>query len=149
LPFLNRREIKVSGDLLPPDWFSGTRSYLEQLVLQINGSYEVGWLDACAVLARRLMESLIIEVYIFHKRHSDIQQAGVFFGLERLIAYIRADTKVPLGRAAPATMSDVKQIGDTAAHDRTYMTQPIDINDIKLRYRKLIQELIVLSGIRK
>jgi hypothetical protein len=149
LPLLNKREIKVSGDLLPPEWFTGTRSYLEQLVLQMNGSYELGWFDACAVLARRLMESLIIEVYISQKRHSDIQSGGTFLALERLIAHIRSDSKVVLSRGAPATMQEVKQIGDTAAHDRTYITQPIDVNDIKVRYRRLIQELLILSGIKK
>ena len=149
LQLINKREINVSDNVLPSDWFSGTRSYLEQLALQINGSYEYGWLDCCAVLCRRLMESLIIEVYISQKRHHEIQSNGFFFGLEKLIAHIRSDKTVPLSRNAPSTMTEIKQIGDTAAHDRTYITRPIDINDIKARYRRLIQELLILSGVKK
>jgi hypothetical protein len=149
LPLLNKREVKVSDNVLPTDWFTGTRSYLEQLVHQINGSYEFGWFDACAVLCRRLMESLIIEIYISKKRHTEIQVNGAFFALERLIGHIRNDKTIALSRKAPSTMDEVKQIGDTAAHDRTYITQPIDINDIKVNYRRLIQELLVLSGIKK
>ena len=38
--------------------------------------------------------------------------------------------------------------GVTAAHDRTYITQQIDIDDIKARYRKLISELLVASGLK-
>ena len=104
LPLLNEREIKVSDKVLPSEWVSGTRSYLEQLVLQINGTYELGWFDSCAILCRRLMESLIVEVYVSQKRHTEIQANGVFFGLEKLIAYIRTDKTTPLGRNVPSTM---------------------------------------------
>ena len=61
---LDLRRVEVSNNILPFDWVSGTRAYLEQLVHQINGTYDSGFYDACAVLCRRLMESLIIEVYV-------------------------------------------------------------------------------------
>jgi len=94
------------------------------------------------------MESSIIEVYVSKGRQHEIQQNGVFVTLERLVAYIRSDKAIPLGRGTPKTMDDMKQIGDTAAHDRSYITQPNDIDDLKTRYRKMISELLVLSGIR-
>lgn len=148
LPLLSKKEIKVDDNILPSEWFAGTRRYLEQIVLQINGSYQFGFHDCCAVLCRRLMESLIIEVYIKQGRQHEIQVAGVFLGLDKLIAHIKSDKVITLGRNSPGTMDDLKQIGDTAAHDRTYITQPIDINDIKSKYRRLISELLSLSGIR-
>ena len=40
------------------------KDYIVNIVYQINGTYEYGWYDACAVMLRRLMESLIIEAYI-------------------------------------------------------------------------------------
>jgi len=40
-----------------------TRSYIERIVHQINGSYHRGWYDASAVMIRRLIETLIIEVF--------------------------------------------------------------------------------------
>ena len=147
--FLNVPEIKVDDLILPSEWVAGTRSYLERMVLQINGSYQFGFFDSCAVICRRLMESLIIEVYISQNRQLEIQTSGVFVGLERLIAYIRADKKINLSRNSPSTMDDIKQIGDTAAHDRTYITQPVDVNDLKIRYRHLILELLTISGITK
>ena len=63
LPLLGTRQAKVTGKVLPPEMVSKTRAYLEQLVHQINGAYEYGFFDARAVMCRRLMESLIIEVY--------------------------------------------------------------------------------------
>ena len=61
---LKVKKVEVEGKLLPKEWFVGTRSYLERLVHQINGTYQFGFYDACATMCRRLMESLIIEVYV-------------------------------------------------------------------------------------
>ena len=35
---------------------SNTRGYIERVVAQINGTYENGWYDGCAVMIRRLLE---------------------------------------------------------------------------------------------
>lgn len=139
----------VDDTVLPADWFVGTRRYLEQMAYQINASCQFGLFDCTATLCRRLMESLIIEVYIHLKRPNDIQTGGVFFGLEKLITTICNDRTINVSRNTQKTMDAVKQIGDTAAHDRTYITQEVDIDDIKIEYRRIISELLSLSGIRK
>jgi len=149
LPLLGARKVAVTGAILSPDSLVGTRGYLEQLAYQINGSYDAGFYDGCAVLCRRLMETLIIEIYLHAGRHHDIQANGVFLPLERLLGYIKGDAWVPLGRTAPKTMNEVKQLGDTAAHDRTYVTKQLDIDDIKARYRKLVGELLMLAGLAR
>jgi hypothetical protein len=69
--------------------------------------------------------------------------------LDRLISHVVSDAQVSLSRNAPKTMREVKQLGDTAAHDRTYITPQIDIDDLKARYRRLIQELLGKAGIAK
>jgi hypothetical protein len=146
---LQHRPIPRSDSIIPTDAVAGTRGYLERLVAQINASYDVGFYDACAVLCRRLMESLILEVYISQSRHGDVQNDGVFVGLDRLIGVICSDRAVTLSRNARGTMVDVKTIGDTAAHDRVYITQQRDLDDVKLRYRRLIDELLRTGGIRR
>ncbi len=145
---LETKKIKVEDTVIPQAWFSGTRVYLERLVHQINGSYQYGFYDACAALARRLMESLLIEVYVNKKRHQEIQNNGVFMSLDKLITYIRNDPMISLGRGTPKTMIEVKQLGDTAAHDRVYVTEQMDLDDIKARYRRMIQELMSMAGIQ-
>lgn len=148
LPLVGKKQVKVSGAILQADAVAGTRGYLEQLAHQINGAYDAGFFDACAVMCRRLMESLIIEVYIHLGRHHEIQNNGVFVTLERLVAHIKGDRAIVLGRATPKAMDEVKQLGDTAAHDRTYITPQVDIDDGKVRYRKMIAELLRLAGVR-
>jgi len=146
--FLERPRIEVEGHVLPNEWVTGTRLYLERMVYQINGAYQYGFYDACATLTRRLMESLIIEIYVHERRHRQIQNNGVFIPLEKLIKYVTNDPKVALARNTPRIMNDVKQLGDTGAHDRTYITAKVDIDDIKALYRRLIQELLDKAGIR-
>lgn len=147
--FLRMRKVEVHDTVIPSDWVTGTRVYLERLVHQINGSYEYGFYDACATMSRRLMESLIIEVYIHNGRHHEIQNDGVFLGLERLIAYVRSDKQLTLGRNTPKTMTEIKQLGDTAAHDRVYITSKQDIDDLLARYRRMLQDLLSACGVRK
>lgn len=146
---LKIRTVQVSESIVPAEWVLGTRRYLERFVHQINGAYDYGFYDGCAALSRRLMESLIIEIYIASGRAHEIQDNGVFFRLERLIAAIKNDKKVTLGRNVPKTMDDTKQLGDTAAHDRVYITPQQDIDDLKSRYRRMIRELLDLANIKK
>jgi hypothetical protein len=147
--FLKIKTHKPDDNIIPFDWVKGTRLYLEKLVNQINSTYEFGLYDCCAVMCRRLMESLIIEVYISSKRQHEIQNNKRFHMLEKLITYICADKNVTLGRNSPRAMQATKDIGDTAAHDRTYVTEQVDIDDIKSKYRRLIQELLTLSKIQQ
>ena len=148
LKLLDLPDFRVKGEYLPPEWTAGTRKYLEQLVHQMNGCYEAGFYDACATLCRRLMESLIIESYVTAKRANEIQKNGVFMMLDQLVAVITSDKLMSLSRNIPATMRDVKTIGDTAAHDRTYITPKLDLDDIRLRYRHMIQELLGKAAIK-
>ncbi len=147
---LERKRVEVGDAILPASWVEGTRPYLEGLVHQINGAYEYGFFDACAVLCRRLMESLTIEVYVHQGRQHEIRSSdGRLIGLEKLIRHVRQDKKLTLGRNTPATMDDIKDIGDAAAHDRYYITSKQDVDDVKRKYRRMIQTLLTAAGIRK
>jgi len=147
-PFLKTKKVDVPDSVVPEGFVKGTRVYLERMVYQINGCYEYGFYDACAVICRRLMESLIVEIYIHSGRHHEIQNNGVFFQLEKLISYLRADAKLTLSRTSPKTMTEIKQLGDTAAHDRVSVASKQDIDDVRARYRRLLQDLLSASGIR-
>src|SRR5262245_21872289 len=64
----------------------GTRGYVERVVNQINGCYEKGWFDGCAVMMRRLIETLIIECFEKYRIDHKIKNAnGDFLYLGNLI----------------------------------------------------------------
>ena len=84
-----------SEQVLPHAVVRGTRGYIERVCHQINGSYENGWYDACAVMMRRLIETLIIEAFEHHKLDNKIKNAstGDFFFLRILL--IARSVKLP------------------------------------------------------
>lgn len=60
--------------VIDPTLIAGTRGYLEKVADQINGTYENGWYDACAVMLRRFVETLIIETYIAKNKEAAIKE---------------------------------------------------------------------------
>lgn len=148
-PLVNLVQVDVTPSVIPIEFVQGTRIYLEKMVNQINGCYNSGFYDACAVMIRRLMESLIIEVFFYHNKASEIKVDNVIVSLDTLIRKIVNDNQIHLSRNAPSQMGLIKDLGDTAAHDRTYITQRDDIDDNRNKIRRLLQELLSLSGIKK
>ena len=144
-PLLDIKEVDTTASVIPAEFALGTRPHLEQLVKQINGAYNYQFFDASAVLIRRLLESLIIETFIRKKLVNDIRVNNSFLMLDKLIARISNHPQIVLGRNTPKSMEAIKGLGDTAAHDRTYITTQPDIDDLKLQIRRTIKELLVLA----
>lgn len=54
--------------------------------MQLNGCYQFGFYDACSVMVRRVLETLIIEAYEHLHRESEIRDAeGNYFMLGELV----------------------------------------------------------------
>ena len=118
--FTTRRAVRGSDSVVPRELFDGTRGYLEKVVAQINGSYDHGMHDCCAVMCRRLGETLIIEVYELQGRANEITDAnGNFFMLNK------------------------------SAHNRRFNARQTDIDAIKTGLRTAAEELLHLAGLAK
>lgn len=127
----------------------GTRGYLESLVHQINGSYEHGWYDACAVMIRRLTETLIIEAFEAHSLAAKIKNgAGDFLYLGDLINATISEPSWNLGRNARTSLKALKDIGDKSAHSRRFIAQRRDIDTTMNDLRVVVQELIYLAKLK-
>lgn len=60
-------------ELFPLEIVNGTRGYIEKIAVQVNGCYKNQWFDACAVMLRRLLETLIIECFENHNISNNIK----------------------------------------------------------------------------
>lgn len=140
----------TSQSVLPHSMIAGTRGYIEKVAYQINGSYEQGWFDACAVMMRRLLETLIIECFEANGIAHKIKNShGDFMQLDELVRCTLAEGTWNLGRDAKrALRSDLKSIGDMSAHSRRYNAHRPDIDKLRHGFRILCQELIYLSGLK-
>lgn len=126
-----------------------TRGYLERLVHQINGSYEHGWYDASAVMIRRLVETLIIEVYEKYGLADSIKTAqGDFFYLRDLISALATQKQWNLSKNAKAALPRLKDVGDMSAHSRRFIAQRQDIERMMADLRVIVQELTTLAALK-
>ena len=127
----------------------GTRPYLEKIVHQINGSYEGGWYDASAVMTRRLIETLIIELFEARGIADRIKNGGGdFLYLGDLISKLLAENTWNLSRNAKAAFPRLKDVGDKSAHSRYFVAHRQDIDKLIPDLRVVIQELITLAGLK-
>ena len=127
----------------------GTRGYIESVVNQINSTYENACYDACAVMIRRLIETLIIEAFEHHKIADKIKTpAGDFFYLSELITHTLNEKSWNISRNAKQALPKLKSIGDLSAHSRRHLAHRSDIDNIISDLRTAVQELIYLANLK-
>jgi len=135
--------------VVPRSLARDTRGYIEKIANQANGCYENGWYDACAILVRRLIETLIIEAYEKHSIAQRIKNGhGDFFFLRDLIAQCLSEPTWNLSRNCKQALPKLKDIGDKSAHSRRYVAQRGDLEPLLADIRLVVQELIYLAGLK-
>jgi len=142
------KKLKPTDSVLPRALFNNTRGYIEKVVFQINGSYDSGLFDCCAVMCRRLLETLIIEVYESVNRTGDIKNNdGHFFMFSDLLKVFEKDGNLNPSRNTKQALSDFKKLGDLSAHNRRFNARKEDIDRIRDGIRTASEELLHLSKI--
>lgn len=135
--------------VVPHSVVRGTRGYIEKVVNQANGCYENGWYDACAVLLRRLIETLIIEAFEKHSLAQKIKNSkGDFYYLRDLVGLCIAETAWNLSRNCKQALPKLKDLGDKSAHSRRYNAHRGDIDPLLADIRLVVQELVYLAGLK-
>ncbi len=139
--------------VIDPALVAGTRGYLEKVAVQINGTYEHGWYDACAVMLRRFVETLIIETYIEKARVSEIKKTnGDFYSLKRLIDVACSDNDLNLSRDTKDILRKLKKLGDRSAHNRRFIAKRSYFDELfenlHLDMQTLIQDFIHEAGFK-
>jgi len=140
----------LSQNILPHALVQNTRGYIERVVFQINGCYEKGWFDSCAVMMRRLLETLIIECFEAHGLAQKIKdpKTGDFYHLSDLTTKLLQEPSWNLGRNFKKGLPNLKSIGDQSAHSRRYNAHREDIDKLTADFRIICQELIYLAKLK-
>ena len=139
-----------SQNVLPHALVNNTRGYIERVADQINGCYEKGWFDGCAVMMRRLLETLIIECFEANKIANKIKNSstGDFFYLSDLISKTLKESTWNLGRNTKKALPSLKSIGDQSAHSRRYNAHREDIDKLIPDFRTVCQEFLYIAKLR-
>jgi hypothetical protein len=129
-------------DLIPPESVKGSRDYIEKIVHEVNSCYRYACYNATGALIRRLIETMIIEIYETHGRAQEIQDKdGNFLRLEQLIGKLSSGSFANISRNTKQLLKDAKVLGDTAVHNRKVLLIKDDIDSEKTNLRVAITEL--------
>jgi len=127
----------MSDAVLPLGLFDNARPYTKRVVRQLNAAYEISLFDCAAVMIRRLLETLIIEVYEELGRAEEIKRD--------LLKFIRNDT-LNLSRPTINGLEDFKKLGNLSAHNRKFNAKRNDIDRIRDGLRVASEELLHLCN---
>ncbi len=150
LALVDHRPIKRSSSVVPLDLYRGTHAYIEKVASQLNASYDSALYDCCAVMCRRLLETLIIEVYEAKGEADKLKnQDGHFHMFSGLKSVIENDDEISLSRNTKQGLSDFKKLGDLSAHSRRFNARKNDIDRNIDGIRVAGEELLHLAGLIK
>ena len=123
------------------------RGYLVSIGRQGNGCYVSGWFDSCAVMMRRLLESVIIEAFEARGIDQKIKDStsGDFLQLTALINAALAETSWNLPRNVRRELPNLRDLGHRSAHNRYYLAKKPDIDQVLGGYRETIEAFLHLA----
>jgi hypothetical protein len=135
--------------IIPAGLFDNTRPHLQTLLVQINGTYQSGFYDACAVMCRRLLNCLLLLAFESAAKGKLIRDAsGEYRAFADIIELASSSRHIKLARGAGAVLGKMDYVGDLAAHHPTYTTRQKDIDEQRLALHRVISELIHLAEIK-
>ena len=140
--------ISSDSELIDEIKFCGKRNYLDQLIYQINHSYANNCFDAAAVLMRRLFEVLLVLTYQNMGIDNEIKDSSGngYIMLDGIVKKAKNNSTIKLSRIK-MEFDSFRMIGNFSAHNITYTAGKKDIDDIKLNYRVMLEELYNKAGL--
>lgn len=141
-------EIITDDTILPDSLLDNTRGYISNLGKQVNATYNINVFDGCAVLMRRLLEILLIHSFDEAKKISEISDGEGYRNLSYIINFTVSNKPIKLSKEALEVLDDFRQIGNFAAHKIHYNTKRRDIDNVRLKYRMVIEELLYSAKLK-
>ena len=140
----------VVGDPVFPAEILKETERAELIILgrQMNGCFEQGYFDACAVMMRRLFEISVIEAFEAKSIAHKIKNAdGDYFQLSALVGKALVESSFKLSRNTKRALPRLRDVGHLSAHGRSYFARKTDLENIKGDFRVAMEEFLRLSGL--
>lgn len=119
------------------------RGYLVTVGKQMNGCFNQGWYDACAVMMRRLIEIAIIEAFEHCGIANKIKGGdGNYLHLSDLVAMALKETVWTLSRNSRRYLPQLRDVGHMSAHGRYFHATKDDIEKVSQGARVVIEEFL-------
>lgn len=140
----------ASSEFIPAEIANGTRGYVIRVTNQINGCFQADCFDACGVMIRRLLETLIIEVFEEKGLESEIKDSGGnYFMFTDFVSKLISTPQTPVGRTTRKELPTIAIVLNNCAHNRTFNISKPQLVQYQAAIVIAVQELISLWDIRK
>jgi hypothetical protein len=137
--------IVISANLFDLSILDNTQYYLINMAKQMCGCYETGLYDACLVMMRQLLETLIIECFERFAIESQIKNTdGTFIFLKYLIPAYLNSNRWNASKNIISSMNKIKKYGDASAHNRRFIAKKPHLDDLKFELGQAVQEIVLL-----
>lgn len=137
-----------SDSFIAADVFDGQPDYVVRLIPQINGCWDRLYYEACSVLLRRLIETLIVQLY--HQRGwlDELKDPATqdFVTLKNMVNKVCGDQRIGLDGKAHKTLKKLKELGDIAAHDFRVRIRKSDLERVRSDVRFTCERLMFKTG---
>lgn len=134
-----------SNNLFPTELLIDTRGYIQNIASQAILCYDYGLYDASLVMMRKLIETLIIELFEFEGISEKIKNKDDYFlYLSDLIDKLQSEKKWNLSRNTQQSLPNIKKYGDLSAHNRRFSAKKTEMEKLKYDLRIVIEELVHL-----
>jgi hypothetical protein len=142
-------EQPIDAPFLLPDVVRGTPDYIVRIVPQINGCWQRKWFEACAVMIRRLVETLICHLYERRGWKAELldPKTKERYGLRRMVDKICGDARFGLERRAADDLKRLVDLGDVSAHDFRITVKPGDLENLREALRLTAERLLFESNV--
>lgn len=134
-----------TSDLIPLSIISGTRNYIEEIARQMCCCYDKGLYDACFVMMRKLLETLIIECFERHGASDEIKDGNQFYFLSELIPKYLSSAYWNSSINLRNNIGEIKKYGDLSAHNRKFIAKKEHIDKIKSSVEQVVQEIVLTT----
>lgn len=152
LGFLNNlsNEEQPSKSLFSMEIFQDTRDYVYRIAEQVNICYNNGCYDACAVMLRQLLETLIIQCFEHHAIASKIKGSNHnYINLDDMIKTFINESTFNLSRETKNNLSKLKAMGDKSAHNLYHTASRNDFDSLAQEITIILRELLSKSNVKK
>ena len=137
--------IIISTNLFDITILDNTQYYLINMAKQMCGCYETGLYDACLVMMRKLLETLIIECFERYAIDSQIKNTDdTFLFLKDLIPAYLNSNRWNASKNIISSMKKIKKYGDASAHNRRFIAKKSHLEDLKFELGQAVQEIVLL-----
>lgn len=138
-------EIRGSNSLYSLSIFDNTKPYLVAFSKEASSCYDLGFYNSCLLMLRKIMETLIIELYESKNLEAKIKTSGGdYYQLKALISAVTAEPSWKLSKTTRENLPKLKLYADSSAHSRRFNAKKDDVDGLKDNVRIIFEELVHL-----